>query len=194
LRIERLLFAGALGKLLLELLTRLLEQTGDVFRAEQIEFATGRHQGHEIFSRQLVAEGILDCGEGIGRWSPGGHRANRETFAGTEAEYGILGHRHFSGLACLNLAALDQVEKADFAGIRPKDLAPGRMKRQLRLVGEQLQRLGRHLVERRMQFEKILDAACNTTASLLPQFHFCLADCLFFGAHENPICSSKSIV
>ena len=106
----------------------------------------------------------------------------------------MLGDRHFSGLTRLDLAALDQVEKADLAGVRPEYLAAGGMKGQLRLVGEKLQCLGRHLVERHMQFEKILDAVSNTAASLLPQFRFRLAYCLVFAAHKNSVCSSKGIV
>ena len=106
----------------------------------------------------------------------------------------MLGNRHFPGLARLDLAALDQVEIADLAGIRPEYLATGGMEGQLRLVGKKLQCLGHHLVERGMQFEKTLDAARNTAASFLPQFLFRLADCHIFAAHKNPVCSSKSVV
>ena len=167
-RIERLLLAGALGELLLQLLAGLLQQAGHVLGAEQVELAAGFHQRHEVRRRELVAEGVLEGRIHVGRRPAGSHRADRETLAGTKRKDRILGHRDLAGLARLDLAPLDQAEEAHDTRIGADDFASRRVEGKFRLVREVLQRLGRHLVERLMLLEEFLGIAGNTPASLFP--------------------------
>jgi TorA maturation chaperone TorD len=62
------------------------------------------------------------------------------------------------------------------------------------MVGEKLQRLRRHLVERRMQLEKTQDIARDPAATLLPQIRSIAAIGHFLRAHDTLACSSKFVV
>jgi len=182
----------------LQLPTRLIEQAGDVARAEQVEFRAGSQQSQEIIGRQLVAEGIFNGRVQIGRRPASRHGADRKALPGTEAEDGIFGDGHFTGLARLHLARFDEVEESDLAGIRPDDLAAGSIKNDLRLFGKTLQGVRLHFVERGMVAQKRLRIAGHSAAPTLTQRHFNLADglflyllfflpCLLLRSHDNLI-------
>ncbi len=162
------MFAGTLSELLLQLQPRLLQQAGNVLRAEKGEFRADRHQLQQVPGRQLVAEGILDRRVGIRRRPPRSRCTDRKTLAQPQVKDRILGNRHLAGLARLYLATLDHVEEADIARIRADNLAVGRVKDQLRLFREQLQGIALHLVKGRVMLEEFLGAPRDAAASLLP--------------------------
>lgn len=190
--VESLLLAGTLRELKLQLPARLVEQAGDVLRAEQVEFRTGGNQRQEILGRQLVAEAVFNRQIDVGGWPPGGDRTDREALPGPQAEDGILGHRHLARLPRLNLAGFNQVEVADITGVRANDLAAGRIKRNLRLFGETLQCVRLHFVERRMIAKKCNGVASHAATPLFAQRHLHLANdhflpCLLLRIHDNLI-------
>jgi hypothetical protein len=71
--------AARWAKLQLQLLLRLLEQAGDVLRAEKIENAALLGQGKEIVGRQFVAEDLIagHVGAGTSGAAPSARRSRR---------------------------------------------------------------------------------------------------------------------
>jgi len=161
--LDQLAQAGGHGLLLgralreggLQLLAGLVEQAGDVLRAEQVEDRTHLHQVQEIVRAELEAEAVLDRDVGIGRRAAGGDRADREAFAGPQRHAGVLGDRGRTGLARLHLAALDDVEMAGDAHLRDQDVRAARMEGEHRTLGEEGERLGLHAVEGREVAQKV---------------------------------------
>ena len=153
----------------LQLLARLIEQTGDVLGTKKIEFGTANQQCHEVLGGQLVAENIINRRVAVGRWPAGSDSANREALPGPEAEDGVFGDGDFAGLARLYLAGFDQVKVTNVARIRADDQAAGGVESDLCLLGKTLQGIRLHLVKWGVIFQESERVSSDTLAAILAE-------------------------
>ena len=144
---HRVLFGRTLREVGLQLPARLIEQAGDVLRAEQMEDRAHLHQPHEFFGTDLQAEAVFDCYVSIGRRALGRYRSDREALALAQVQAGVLGGGGRAGLTGLDLAALDDVEMARGAHLRGQDVVAARVKGEHCVLREEGKGIRLHVFE-----------------------------------------------